>query len=169
MLQITELPTIWRLSFLDALVWISTYLSVILIEIDVGLLVGLLVSVLSLFIQGLKPQTYLLSRVPGTDIYVDKSKYNQVRSSFLCFISVLSSIFSNILIFLQTVDPQGGKIVRYCGGINFANRGHFKNKIFKLLNIDPKRVNCKSKNPDSNKVFSLESIEKVRRIQFNLA
>ena len=81
-MQITQLPSIWKLSFLDALVWISTYLSVILIEIDVGLLVGLLVSVLSLFIQGLKPQSYLLSRVPGTDIYVDKSKYNHVSFHF---------------------------------------------------------------------------------------
>lgn len=78
-MQITELPQIWKLSFLDGLVWITTYLSVIFIEIDIGLLVGLVVSVLSLFIQGMKPHTAILSRVPGTDIYVDKSKYNQVR------------------------------------------------------------------------------------------
>lgn len=78
-LQITELPNIWRLSFLDGLVWITTYLAVVIIEIDVGLLVGLAVSVLSLFIQGMKPHTCLLSRVPGTDIYVDKTKYNHVR------------------------------------------------------------------------------------------
>lgn len=63
----------------------------------------------------------------------------------------------------QTMDPQGGRVVRYTGGINFANRGHFKNRIFKLLNIDPKKMNYKpnSTGPDMNKVYSLESIEKV--------
>ena len=79
--QVTKLPGIWNLSMLDGLVWIITYLSVILIEIDVGLLIGLSASVLSLLIQGLRPHTCLLSRVPGTDVYVDKTKYSQVSSS----------------------------------------------------------------------------------------
>lgn len=76
--QVTKLPTIWNLSVLDGLVWIITYLSVVLIEIDVGLLIGLCASVLSLLVQGLRPHTCVLSRVPGTDVYVDKSKYSQV-------------------------------------------------------------------------------------------
>lgn len=77
-MQVTMLPKIWKLSILDGLVWIITYLSVIFVEIDIGLLVGLGVSLISLLIQGLKPYTCLLSRVPGTDIYVDKAKYMQV-------------------------------------------------------------------------------------------
>lgn len=78
LLQVTRLPHIWKLSMLDGIVWIITYVTVILVEIDVGLLVGLGFSILSLLIQGIKPYTCVLSRVPGTDIYVDKSKYSHV-------------------------------------------------------------------------------------------
>lgn len=80
-MQVTKLPSIWKLSILDGIVWIITYLTVIFVEIDIGLLVGLGVSLISLLIQGLKPNTCLLSRVPETDIYVDKSKYMQVHRS----------------------------------------------------------------------------------------
>lgn len=143
-MQVTKLPSIWKLSILDGIVWIITYLTVIFVEIDIGLLVGLGVSLISLLIQGLKPNTCLLSRVPETDIYVDKSKY------------------------MQTVDPPGGKIVRYSGGINFANRGYFKEGIYSLLNIHPKKILKEGSNVN-NKVYSIEIIEKVRYVILDIS
>lgn len=114
--KVMELPQIWKLSVLDGIVWVTTYLTVVLVEIDIGLLTGLFVSVISLFIQGMKPYTCLLGRVSGTDIYVDKTKYN------------------------STVDLQGIRIIHYAGGLNFANRGFFKNEIYKLIDTTPKKI-----------------------------
>ncbi|XKL65796.1 hypothetical protein PGB90_009216 [Kerria lacca] len=141
LMQITALPQIWKLSILDGLVWIITYLTVVIVGIDVGLLVGLCFSIISLLIQGMKPYTCLLSRVPGTDIYVDKAKYN------------------------QTLDPSGGKIIRYTGGINFANRGYFKNDVYNLLNIRSKDI----LHNDSNKIYSIDTVYKVRYVIIDIS
>ncbi len=165
LLQVTKLPQIWRLSLLDGLVWLITYLTVIFVEIDIGLLVGLCFSIISLLVQGMKPNTCLLSRVPGTDIYVDRSKYTQVSVIFRThFINFLR--YSDINIgFLQTIDPQGGKIIRYAGGINFANRGYFKDGIYSLLSIRP----MKPLPEGTNKVYSIEKTEKVSNFFSNNA
>lgn len=50
------------------------------VAIDIGLMVGVGLSVLVLIIKGLKPYTCLLGVVPGTEIYMDIKKYKRVRS-----------------------------------------------------------------------------------------
>lgn len=57
------------------------------------------------------------------------------------------------------MEPQNGKIVRYIGGVNFANRGYFKDGIYNVLNLRTKDF-CKLANK-SNKIYSIESVEKV--------
>lgn len=59
----------------------------------------------------------------------------------------------------QTIDPPGGKIVRYAGGINFANRGYFKDGLYNLLNIHPKKIQQTANR--SNRIYSIETVDKV--------
>lgn len=66
------------MSAVDGVVWICTYLTVIIVEIDVGLFVGLMVSILTILFRGLRPNIYRLSRLPTTDIYVETSRYGKV-------------------------------------------------------------------------------------------
>lgn len=80
LLQVRAFPKIWRLSFLDGLVYILTFLTVILVEVDIGLIVGFSVSLASILIQGIRPYCCLLGRVPNTDIYVDKTRFNVSNS-----------------------------------------------------------------------------------------
>lgn len=91
LLQVKDIVKIWRMSALDGIVWMFTYLTVIIVEIDIGLLVGLIISILTILFRGLRPNIYRLSRLPSTDIYVESSRYGKVQiiSSFYKYLTLL--------------------------------------------------------------------------------
>lgn len=70
----------WKLSKLDAAVWMVTFLGVVFISIDIGLLVGVIMSLTTIFLMGMKPYTCLLGSVPHTDLYVDINRYKGVSA-----------------------------------------------------------------------------------------
>lgn len=79
LMQVTQLKSFWRQSWIDGMVWILTFLSVVLLAIDIGLLVGIVLSICCIFFRALKPYTCLLGNVPNTDIYLDVNRYDGVR------------------------------------------------------------------------------------------
>lgn len=78
LMQAAEMKKFWKLSKLDAIVWLVTFLTVVLVDIDVGLVAGLLVSLASIFIQSIKPYTCLLGHIPNTDLYLDLKRFKGV-------------------------------------------------------------------------------------------
>lgn len=78
LMQITAFVKFWRLSKMDAAVWMVTFLTAIFIGIDVGLLLGIAMSLCTIFVLGLKPYTCLLGSVPNTDFYLDINRYRGV-------------------------------------------------------------------------------------------
>lgn len=80
LMQTKQFLEFWRLSRLDAFVWMATFLSVVFVAIDIGLGVGIALSLTSIFIRGMKPYTCLLGSVPKTDFYLDVKRYKTVRS-----------------------------------------------------------------------------------------
>ncbi|CAG2060374.1 unnamed protein product, partial [Timema podura] len=113
LMQALQLPKFWRLSTLDGVVWLATFITVVFIDIDYGLLAGIVLSLVSIFIQGMKPYTCLLGIVPNTDLYLDVNRYKGTR------------------------EVQNIKIFHYCGGLNFATRDHFKSELFRLIGLNP--------------------------------
>lgn len=77
-MQSKDLFQFWKLSRLDAIVWIFTFLTVIIVAIDIGLVVGIVLSLASIFIRGMKPYTCLLGHVKKTDFYLDVKRYKTV-------------------------------------------------------------------------------------------
>lgn len=47
-------------------------------SIDIGLLVGILLSLACIFIRGMKPYVCLLGHVAKTDLYLDVKRYRAV-------------------------------------------------------------------------------------------
>lgn len=80
-MQAKDLVRFWKLSKFDALIWILTFLACVLCDIDVGLLVGVIMSLAVIFIQGIKPYTCLLGAVTDTDLYLDMNRYKGVSYS----------------------------------------------------------------------------------------
>ncbi|XP_058834299.1 solute carrier family 26 member 10-like [Topomyia yanbarensis] len=112
LMQVTQFVAFWRLSCVDAAVWMVTFLTVVLVAIDLGLLVGILLSVCCIFFRGMKPYTCLLQNVPQTDLYLDVNRYK------------------------GTVEIAGIKIFHYCGSLNFATRASFKTNLCQALNLN---------------------------------
>jgi MFS superfamily sulfate permease-like transporter len=78
LIQIFDLPGFWRKSRLDGIVWVVVFLVVIIVDADVGLGVGFVLSAGSIFFQGLKAYTCLLGHIPNTDLYLDTERYKAV-------------------------------------------------------------------------------------------
>lgn len=96
----------------DGIVWMVTFLVVVLVAIDIGLLVGIIMSLFCIFINGMMPHVCILGRIPGTDLFLDIERFE--KASEIPFV----------------------KIFRYCGSINFATKSSFRELLCKKLGIN---------------------------------
>jgi len=109
LLQVLDFPEIWRKSKTDGAVWIVTYSTVIVLDIDTGLLVGVVVSLLFVFVKGVLNEVHVLGRLPDTDLYVRLDLY------------------------ADAAEVPDVKIVRYAGSLNVINRYMFKRKLIEVM------------------------------------
>nr|XP_034179189.1 prestin isoform X3 [Osmia lignaria] len=114
--QANQLMKFWKLSKYDAIIWIVTFLIVVIVSIDIGLLSGIILSLGIILLQSLRPYTCLLGHIPNTDLYLDLSRFK------------------------TAVEIPGLKIFHYCGTLNFANSDYFKSELNKLIGINPQKV-----------------------------
>ena len=105
--QIKEVPGIFKTCKLEGLVWVSTFLSVIIFDISYGLGVGLIASAGSLLYKCKKFQIISLGSIPNTKTYLDLNRYKK------------SQIVNNVI------------ILRVVGGIHFANSNDVKTSLLK--------------------------------------
>lgn len=109
LMQVKEFPVAWHQSSRDGIIWIVTFLSVVLLDIDVGLGVGLITSMGCILLMSQKPSIYCLGNVPQTDIYLELNRYHMA----VCMPGVL--------------------VVHISGGMHFANKNTVKDKVLKIL------------------------------------
>ncbi|XP_015375637.1 PREDICTED: solute carrier family 26 member 10 isoform X2 [Diuraphis noxia] len=109
LLQVRDVVRVWRTSKADAAIWIVTYATVVLVEIDVGLLAGVLMSLFFVFSRGIGTGVVVLGRVPETDLYVDMDRYR------------------------LAVEVPRVRIVHYSGSLNVTNRNVFREKVHSVL------------------------------------
>lgn len=96
-MQVKQFVDFWRLSRLDALVWLITFLTVVIVAIDIGLAVGVTLSLACIFIRGMKPYTCLLGRVANTDLYLDVNRYKSVNMKNQIDLTRIRYSHSNII------------------------------------------------------------------------
>ena len=83
--QFADFGKAWKSSKLDALIWISTFASVVIIDIDYGLGIGVAVSLVTLLWRNQRAYACILGEIPNTGIYVDSQRFAAV-SYFLSFV-----------------------------------------------------------------------------------
>ena len=104
-LQVTNFRTTLSTSPLDAVIWLVTFLAVVIIDIDIGLGFGVVASISVLIYRGHYPHAAVLGLLPGTEIYVDISLYP------------------------TAVEESGIKVFRWVGAIHFANEETFRSVL----------------------------------------
>lgn len=112
LLQLGDFERFRKRSGMDAFVWMMTFLSVVILSIDIGLLIGLAMSILCIFCSGIKAHFSILGHLPHSDLYLD------------------------IESFQRAIEIPFVKIIRYSGSINYATKACFKNKLCDKLGMN---------------------------------
>ncbi|KAL6440663.1 hypothetical protein ACFW04_003265 [Cataglyphis niger] len=113
--KVTEFMRFWRLDKTDAGIWAVTFAVVILFDVEYGLLVGILLCVARLLVLAVRPYTCKLALAPGTELYLDARRYK------------------------GTVEIPGIKIFHYSGSLNFASRQYFREEVYKIAELVPRK------------------------------
>lgn len=131
-MQVLDFKKFLARSKMDGFVWASTFLTVTLVAIDIGLLVGTVFTVIGLLFMSLKPHVCMLGHVPGTDLYLDVEKFE------------------------KAIEVSSVKIFHYGGTINFATKASFKNRLLAKIKLN---LNEELKNAEISK-DNLDLIER---------
>ncbi|XP_064606095.1 prestin-like [Liolophura sinensis] len=111
-LQIRETKQLWKTSKYDLSIWVVTYVSVVVLDADIGLALGIVFSLLTVVIRTQRVNPVSIGRVGDTNNYKSKKLYKEVK------------------------DIQGVKIVSYPAPLYFANVDNFLENVSKCLEFD---------------------------------
>ena len=112
--EFKELPTLWRVNKCDFSVWIITFLSVVILDVTTGLIIGMAASIFVVVLQAHSAVGSSLVSISGSGIYMAKG-------------SVMSS---NIL------EYPGLAVFRFGAPLFFVNVETFKTQLYEKV------VNC---------------------------
>uniref|UniRef100_A0A8C6ZS00 Solute carrier family 26 member 1 n=1 Tax=Nothoprocta perdicaria TaxID=30464 RepID=A0A8C6ZS00_NOTPE len=108
-----DVPARYHVNKVDTLVWIITMSASALISTEIGLLVGIIFSMLCIIVRTQQPRTALLGQIQNTNFYEDDLEYKN-----------LSSV------------PKV-KIFRFEAPLYYANRNYFLKSLYRLTDLDP--------------------------------
>ncbi|VDN96215.1 unnamed protein product [Rodentolepis nana] len=115
-LQLLDLPVLWRCSIWDFASWIVTFLATVFLDILYGLLIGIAFSVLAIFFRLLCSRAYVVAQVEDTEVF---------RSSEL---------------YSSCVDDPKVKIIRYEGGLFYTATNLFVSSVIEAAGFDPRLI-----------------------------
>ncbi|UJR26995.1 hypothetical protein I4U23_008302 [Adineta vaga] len=113
-LQVKDIYTIGHVTKLEAIVWIMTFLSTVILDVDYGLIVGIVVSLIVVIIRQFRPRTTILGQYERSEIYKTAKRFSNVHE------------FSHI------------KIFRFESPIIYFNADYFRESLLDAVGIDLK-------------------------------
>nr|XP_015823359.2 solute carrier family 26 member 10 isoform X2 [Nothobranchius furzeri] len=115
-LQFQDLPELWRISKLDFMVWVVTWLSVVVLNVDLGLAIGVVFSMMTVICRTQRADCSVLGQASNTEIYRPVEKHSKCN------------------------EVPGVRILTYNGPIYYGNRSFFRDKMSKLLGLTPEKI-----------------------------
>ncbi|XP_022361571.1 sulfate anion transporter 1 [Enhydra lutris kenyoni] len=119
--KVRDVPQLWRLSPADALVWVATAATCALVTVEVGLLAGILLSLLSLAGRTQRPRAALLAQIGDSGFYEDTAEFEGL------------------------VPEPGVRIFRFAGPLYYANKDFFLRSLSSLTGLDAGRAATRKK------------------------
>ncbi|XP_073508300.1 pendrin-like isoform X2 [Phyllobates terribilis] len=114
--QVSDIPHLWRQNKWDTAIWLFTFFASLLLDIDLGLLAGILFGLFTVILRIQYPSYSSLGNIPGTDIYKDIQNYRNVD------------------------EPEGIKIIRFASPIFYGNVESLKDGIKSVVGFDAVEV-----------------------------
>ncbi|KTF94974.1 hypothetical protein cypCar_00004982 [Cyprinus carpio] len=134
-----DLPDLWRISKIDFMVWLVTWLSVVVLNVDLGLAIGVVFSMMTVICRTQRANCSVLGRAANTEIYRSINNHNK------CY------------------EVPGVKILTYNGPIYYGNRSFFKADMVQLLGLTPERIRSREKALKAIEKREREAISSVVR------
>ncbi|XP_067302116.1 solute carrier family 26 member 10 [Pseudorasbora parva] len=134
-----DLPDLWRISKIDFMVWLVTWLSVVVLNVDLGLAIGVVFSMMTVICRTQRASCSVLGRAANTEIYRSINNHNK------CY------------------EVPGVKILTYNGPIYYGNRSFFKADMAQLLGLTPERIRSREKALKAKERREREAISSVEQ------
>ncbi|XP_051568598.1 solute carrier family 26 member 6-like [Myxocyprinus asiaticus] len=108
--QYYDTVTLWRSSKIDLLIWLVTYVSTILFNLDMGLGASMGFALLTVIFRTQRPRYSLLGHLPGTELYLDMETHKEVREvpGITIFRSSATMYFANAELYLEALKKKSG-------------------------------------------------------------
>ncbi len=140
-LDVADFWIMFKKSKLDALAWLITFLGVIVFDVDMGLYVGLVSTLLLIIFNSQRARTTVMGNIPGTNIFECVGTCQNAR------------------------EYKHVKIIRYEESVYYANVDNFKYQILKLSGVKPNEILTLIENECKNKFKRLDKIsDKQKRL-----
>ncbi|VDL18360.1 unnamed protein product [Hymenolepis diminuta] len=114
--KILDLKRLWKVSKIDASIWLVSFVTTLGIDIIYGVAVGFVYSILTVVSRSQYGGRFLLGEAKNTDLYSELKRFEELHE------------LDNI------------KIIRYDGPVYFANIEAFRKSVYRLSGIDPVKI-----------------------------
>ncbi|XP_078287479.1 solute carrier family 26 member 10 [Rhinoraja longicauda] len=132
-LQFQELPELWRVSRMDFVVWVVTWLAVITLNADLGLAVGVVFSMMTVIYRTQRADCSMLGRASNTEIY------RPVGENSRCH------------------EIAGVKILAYNAPIYYGNKNFFRDAMNKIIGLTREKVKARAKAINKMTIATIEN------------
>ncbi|KAM9785987.1 solute carrier family 26 member 6-like [Neosynchiropus ocellatus] len=108
--QFFDLPKLWKTNKTEFLVWMLTFMSTILLNLDLGLAVSVMGAMLIFIFRTQMPRYSILGQVKNTGLYVDVDLYKEAREipGIKIFRSSMTIYYTNAEMYLGALKEKSG-------------------------------------------------------------
>ncbi|XP_066520918.1 solute carrier family 26 member 6, like 1 [Hoplias malabaricus] len=108
--QYADIVSLWKSSKIDLLVWIVTWVSTVLFNLDMGLGASISFALLTVILRTQRPRYSVLGHLPGTELYLDMETHTEVREvpGITIFRSSATVYFANAELYLEALKQKSG-------------------------------------------------------------
>uniref|UniRef100_A0A671XPQ9 Solute carrier family 26 member 6, like 1 n=1 Tax=Sparus aurata TaxID=8175 RepID=A0A671XPQ9_SPAAU len=109
--QYSDVVTLWKRSKIDLVVWLVTWVSTLLFNLDLGLAASIIFALLTVIFRTQMPTYSVLGNVPGTELYVDMETHKEAREipGVTIFRSSATVYFANAELYLEALKEKVSK------------------------------------------------------------
>lgn len=125
--KFADVPHMWRVNRVDACIWLVTMATSALVNTELGLLVGALVSAFCVLGRTQRAPALQLGRAGHLDLYEDPAAYKGLKT------------LAGVVVF------------RYEAPVYYANQALFKKALYRCVGLDPVREKARRRKQEKRK------------------
>ncbi|XP_062971388.1 solute carrier family 26 member 6 isoform X5 [Cynocephalus volans] len=139
--QFSDICSLWKTNRMDLLIWLVTFVATILLDLDLGLAVAVIFSLLLVVVRTQLPYYSVLGQVPDTDIYIDVAEYSEAR------------------------EVPGVKVFRSSATVYFANAELYSDALKQRCGVDVDHLISQKKKLLRKQQLKLKRLGKEKQLQ----